>query len=185
MTEKITQSTHAQHVRAMVHSLAPEADPSGVELMRLIRAAANQYDALIDERLRDAGLSGPRWGLLLRLVAHEHHEGPAGMTPTELSRCQNVSKNTISTLLGSLEAQGLVTRDLDLDDKRVFRIRLTEEGRSLVRATAPAHVSYLNRLVAGLNPEEREQLADLLERLIASMTRATQAYRATRQELLD
>lgn len=183
MTKKVTQSTHAQHVRAMVHSLAPEADPSGVELMRLIRAAANQYDALIDERLRDAGLSGPRWGLLLRLVAHEHHEGPAGMTPTELSRCQNVSKNTISALLSSLETQGLVTRDLDSDDKRVFRIRLTEEGRSLVRATAPAHVSYLNRLVAGLNPEEREQLADLLERLIASMTRATQELEGTPAEL--
>ncbi len=183
MTEQISRFTHAQHVRAMVNNLAPGADPAGVELMRLIRAAANQYDALIDERLRDAGLSGPRWGLLLRLIAHEHHEGPAGMTPTELSRCQNVSKNTISTLLGSLEAQGLVTRDLDPNDKRVFRIRLTEEGRSLVRTTAPAHVSNLNRLIAGLSPQERAQLADLLEKLITSMTRAAQELDATPVEL--
>jgi len=165
----------AQHVRAMVRSIAPEADPVGVELMRLVRAAANQYDALLDERLRATGLSGPRWGLLLRLIAHEQHEGPGGMTPTELSRCQNVSKNTISALLSGLEEQGLIMRHLDPDDKRVFRILLTEVGRALVRTTAPAQVNYLNRLAEGLSPEERQQLILLLEQLLASLAHAAEA----------
>ena len=72
------------------------------------------------------------------------------MSPTHLSRCQNVSKNTISSLIGGLEEQGLVERELDRTDKRVFRIHLTDAGRQAVQETAPDHVAYLNALAGGL-----------------------------------
>ena len=60
------------------------------------------------------------------------------MSPTHLSRCQSVSKNTISSLIGGLEEQGLVERELDRDDKRVFRIHLTDAGRQAVRRPRPS-----------------------------------------------
>jgi MarR family transcriptional regulator, negative regulator of the multidrug operon emrRAB len=91
------------------------------------------------------------------------------MSPTHLSRCQNVSKNTISSLIGGLEEQGLVERELDRTDKRVFRIHLTDTGRQAVQETAPEHVAYLNALAGGLTEEERGQLIGLLEKLHASL----------------
>lgn len=162
---------HSGVVREMVGELAGDLDPSGVELVRLIRMVCNTYDARVDDALRETGLSGPRWGLLLRMLTEEKRGTKGGMSPTHLSRCQNVSKNAISSLIGGLEEQGLVKRELDRADKRVFRIRLTEAGRQAVNETAPEHVAYLNELAGGLNDAERAQLIGLLEKLYASLMR--------------
>ncbi len=162
-------SGHAQAVRSAVKSLAGDVDPTGVLLMRLVRTIANQYDALAEEQLGSSGLSGPRWGLLLRLLAEEEGVGAAGASPTHLSRCQNVSKNTISSLLRGLEDQGLVERALDATDKRVFRISLTQAGRDLIRQTAPEHILFLNHLTAGLGPADCATLIQLLGKLHRSL----------------
>lgn len=167
-----TSFNHSGAVREMVEDFAGDADPSGVEIVRLVRTVCNIYDARVDDALRETGLSGPRWRLLLRMLAEEKRGGKDGMSPTHLSRCQNVSKNTISSLIGGLEEQGLVERELDRADKRVFRIRLTGAGRQAVEDTAPQHVAYLNALAGGLTAEERAQLIALLEKLHASLSKA-------------
>jgi DNA-binding MarR family transcriptional regulator len=97
------------------------------------------------------------------------------MSPTYLSRCQSVSKNTISSLIGGLEEQGLVERELDRTDKRVFRIHLTDAGRQAVEETAPEHVAYLNALAGGLSGDERVQLVRLLEKLHGSLLKSDSA----------
>ena len=167
-----TSFNHSEAVRQMVGELAGDLDPSGVEIMRLVRMVCNLYDARVQDALRESGLSGPRWGLLLRMLVEEKRGLTSGMSPTHLSRCQNVSKNTISSLIGGLEEQGLVERELDRADKRVFRIRLTEAGRRAVEDTAPEHVAYLDALAGGLDAGERTQLIALLEKLHASLVRA-------------
>jgi DNA-binding MarR family transcriptional regulator len=164
-----TKFNHSLAVRELVGDLAGDADPTGVEIMRLVRMVCNIYDARVGDALRDSGLSGPRWGLLLRMLAEEKRGGVGGMSPTHLSRCQNVSKNTISSLIGGLEEQGLVERELDRADKRVFRIHLTAAGRQAVLETAPEHVAYLNTLASGLTVDERAQLIGLSEKLHASL----------------
>ena len=154
----------------MIRALAGDVDATGVELRSAIRMLANQYDAIEDEALRQNDLSGPRWTLLLRLVGEEELRGKTDVSPTYLSRCLRVSKNTVSSLLNGLEEQGLVERVLDSEDKRSFHIHLTPTGRAAVRQTAPEHIAFLNRVVSGLSPEERKQLADLLTKVYSGLT---------------
>lgn len=144
-------------------------DTHGVELLRAVRIVNNLYDAIFTERLRDDQLSGPRWGLLMRLYMEEAGGNSAGLSPSQLSHHQHVSKNTVSALLRGLEDQGLVERRLDQDDRRSFTIHLTDLGRSQIRENAPEHITFLNQLCAGLRPEERSTLLDLLARLRASL----------------
>ncbi len=153
----------------MIQSLAGDTDTAGLELVRLVHMVAHAYDSAVDEQLRAAELSGPRWGVLLRLLAEERFGCPNGVSPTRLSHHQNVSKNTISALLRGLEEQGLIERTLDSDDRRVFQIRLTDAGRQIVQASAPGHIAFLNELAAGLTVDERAQLAQLLEKLHRSL----------------
>lgn len=164
-----TQFSHRNAVRELTRYVAGDVDTGGVEISRLVRMVARLYEAKVDDALREQGLSGPRWGLLLRMLAEEQRGHTGGVSPTYLSRCQNVSKNTISSLIGGLEEQGLVERELDRVDKRQFRIHLTEEGRHAVRETAPEHIAYLNALADGLTAAEREQLIGLLEKLHGSL----------------
>lgn len=144
-------------------------DVSGIELFTLLRLAANLSDALEARAGGEEALSGARFGLLLRLLAEEQQGHPEGITPTALSRLQNVSKNTISALLRGLEQQGLVERALDGQDRRLFRIRLSDAGRELVKASAPARLRQLSDLAAGLTAGEREMLVTYLDKLVRSL----------------
>ncbi len=162
-------NAHAQAIRGSLQNLAGDADLAGMELVRLIGMVANAYASAVDENLRDAGLSWPRLGLLLRLMAEERCGVAGGLSPTHLSHHQNVSKNTISALLRGLEEQGLIERTLDSDDRRVFHIRLTDAGRQIIQAHAPGHIGLMNELAAGLTAEERAQLTMLLGKLYRSL----------------
>ena len=142
---------------------------SGVELLRAVRIVNNLYDIIFSERLRDSQLSGPRWGLLMRLYAEELRGNQDGLSPSVLSHHQAVSKNTVSSLLRGLEDQGLIERRLDAHDRRSFTIRLTDLGRSRIREQAPSHVAFLNQLCRDLNAAETATLLELLARLRQSL----------------
>jgi DNA-binding MarR family transcriptional regulator len=155
-------------LRSVLSSLTGDVDPTGLQVLRLISRVLSLYDSVIEHAQSSGGLSGPRWHLLMRLWAQERRTGE-GLSPSDLSRCLQVSRNTVSALLRGLEEQGLVERTLDAVDKRVFCIRLTEAGRTLIQAHAPAHLAYMNRLLAGLTPEEQAQLIELLGNLYRSI----------------
>jgi DNA-binding MarR family transcriptional regulator len=158
-----------RHIHQHLEELFGIEDSSSIELFAMLQRAAHSL------RLHDAqhgdefGLSGPRWGLLLRLLIEEEQGNHAGITPTTLSESQRVSKNTISALLRGLEAQGLIRRMLDATDLRAFRIQLTDAGRDYIRTDTPQRVENLNRLLTGLSRAEQEQLIVLLEKLQHSL----------------
>ena len=110
------QDSHRQHFQSLLseHDIAGVA---GVDLLRLVRTLSNIYEVIVTNRLRDANLSGPRWRMLLLLYMAEIDGESTGqetaLSPSEISRIQNVTKNTISSLLRSLEDQGLIERRLD------------------------------------------------------------------------
>jgi DNA-binding MarR family transcriptional regulator len=145
-------------------------DLHGLELLRLVHMLANAYETVNNEHLSHARLSGPRWSLLLRLWGAEQLGAPF-VHPTQLSHTQNVSKNTISSHLRSLEEQGLIERAIDPSDKRQFHIRLSERGRALVQAVTSDHLRFLNHLTADLSPTDVEQLQQLLLRLYQSLVK--------------
>ena len=82
-----------------------------------------------------------------------------------------MSKNTISAHLRALEELRLIERQLDPNDLRAFRIRLTTDSRSLIRSSTPLHLEFLNDLIAQLTLEECEMLQGLLAKLVESLQR--------------
>ena len=154
------------HMRVHVRAMTGSDEIAGVELFALLRMASNLFENQAVEKGSPYDLSGPRLGLLMRLYGEECEGRQAGLTPTHLSRSDKVSKNTISSHLRGLEAQGLITRQIDAADKRLFRIRLTDTGRQVVQSSAPRHIQRLNQMAAALLPEEQALLNALLRKLI-------------------
>jgi DNA-binding MarR family transcriptional regulator len=173
ITSEANKSSTLEAMRARLRSQLKELtgldDTSGVELLRLVRGLAQLFELAEAQLPGGAELSGPRWGVLMHLMAQEQLGDLPGPTPTSLSRFEGVSKNTTSSLLRGLEEQGYVERALDPRDYRVFRIQLTPAGRELVKSTAPGRFACLNRLASGLSREEREQLSGLLHKLFHSI----------------
>jgi len=173
------------HMHAYIRELTGVDQTYGLELAGLIRWLGNLYDAAEVPPDSPTDLSGPRWGLLLRLMAEEHEGNCDGLTPTGLSHFQNVSKNTISSLLRGLEEQGMIQRAIDPVDKRIFRIQLTEHGRKIMQVAAPLRIKHLNRLASDLTEEEQKQLFRLLGKLFHSIeTQCDKCMPIERRELV-
>jgi DNA-binding MarR family transcriptional regulator len=113
------------------------------------------------ERLQRAlGVSLSETNLgVLRLV---QRQGPVAVS--EVARRLEVDLSNASRQLRALEDQGLVTRSVDPEDRRVARVAITTAGRRVLdRARAIA----LNDYAVALDDwpaRDRAQLADLLDR---------------------
>jgi DNA-binding MarR family transcriptional regulator len=156
-------------VKQRVKMMAGIDDVRGFELFTLLHMLANVSDTLTSQNDGDRGVSSARACILMRLFVDDSMGIDSSLTPTELSRFQNVSKNTISSLIRGLEDQGLVTRELDQNDKRVFRLKITDSGRQLVRDFVPRKAQLMNTLTNGLSPAELDQLLTLLQKLRGSL----------------
>jgi len=166
---KIAFEEFNRELRQNVKAIAETDDISGFELSSGIHMLANMFDSFLNVRDNEIGISSQRMGILMRLYMDDKMGIDGALTPTELSRFQNVSKNTISSLIRGLEEQGLVTREIDRDDKRIFRLRITDKGRELVKEETPKRAVFLNQLVTDLSVNERQQLTELLLKLRKSM----------------
>jgi DNA-binding MarR family transcriptional regulator len=92
---------------------------------------------------------------------------PYELTPGELGAATMVTSSAVTKRIDRLEGAGLVTRTVSEADARSRRIRLTDPGLELIDRLVAEHVANEQRLVAGLTPEERDRLTDLLRRWVA------------------
>lgn len=164
MTISAVGSLPATKVLDKLLADAGVAGAHGFEVLRLVRAVDHIYDRLLYEVTRDGPVTVPRWRILLRLWIEEQL-GQGAVNPTHLSRTQQVAKNTISDHLRALEESGLIERELDQEDRRQFKIHLTEAGRAIVQEYTPVHARYLNQPLACFAPQEIAQLQQLLSKL--------------------
>lgn len=93
---------------------------------------------------------------------------PYELTAGALNRAAMVTSGAITNRIDRLAARKLVERVPDQEDRRSVRVRLTDQGRAMVDEIIGPHVANEVRLLAGLAPEDRDRLADLLRGLLES-----------------
>jgi DNA-binding MarR family transcriptional regulator len=118
-----------------------------------------------EQSLDDTTLSFPQYKVLMQLFFAEKMGGRGDLNPSEISSRHGVSRNTMSALIRSLEETGLLERRLDPDDRRRFKISLTDKGRSLVIDHARHHLTVVGSCFSVLTIDEQESLAQLLRKL--------------------
>jgi DNA-binding MarR family transcriptional regulator len=117
----------------------------GQEAMRRLRAAHTAH-----------GLK-PRQFEILGLL-HDNGALPQG----ELMRAMGIDPSILVTLLNPLEADDLVTRERDPDDRRRHVVSLTSVGKRRLDKASEAQKEAENDLFASLSRDQREQLRGLL-----------------------
>lgn len=98
----------------------------------------------------------------------------------ELARRLCISEKTATGIVDRLELAGTVRRERDASDRRVVRVRLTDDGRSLAQDIDTHVREMLARVLNLLDAPRREALFDILETLLQRMEQeAVRADRAT------
>ena len=91
------------------------------------------------------------------------------LTLGELASVEQVQPPSMTKIVGKLEEQGLVVREPDASDRRVTRVRVSDDGESYVERSRTLKNAYLAERLERLTPGERDRLTDvlpLLERLV-------------------
>lgn len=138
-------------------------DTFGAVYRNLIR---NENDSIVQNQNSQSALLS----VLLR-------NGPTKMS--DISRVLRVTKSNITFLVDKLEEQGLIGRQPDPDDRRVMKIYLTDEGRSLIEAERKA---LLQKIKGKLDTLSEDDLARLKESLDACLTILRKVYNAGEEE---
>ncbi len=82
-----------------------------------------------------------------------------------LTRMSASSRATISSVLSTLERDGMITRDRTEADRRQVLVRLTPEGDARLQEGLRAQAERDRAWFAVLSPQEQEVLSGLLQRL--------------------
>ncbi len=120
---------------------------------------------IVTRDFADYGLSKSTYNILM-LLRH----GPGdGMQLHELGDLLLVSRANVTGLIDHLEQKGLVTRTVDLVDRRARYARITPPACTLLDRIAPAHNRNMDRLLQELTGSEKETLLTLLRKTRESM----------------
>lgn len=141
----------------------PDIDPSPMVVCGAIWRAGERLRQGIGANLAGADLDFAGFDVLMTLRRQGERGG--SLTPSELARDMMLSTSAMTNRLDRLAQRGLIERQADPQDRRSLRIVLTEAGFALIERLVVSHVATEERLLAGLDRSEREQLKTLLARV--------------------
>jgi MarR family transcriptional regulator, 2-MHQ and catechol-resistance regulon repressor len=96
------------------------------------------------------------------------------LTPSEISDRTLISSATMTSALDRLERQGLVRRLPNPEDRRSVLVEVTEAGRALCDRFLPGISALQVAVMSDLDPAERDQLLDLLAKVLAGAARVAE-----------
>jgi MarR family transcriptional regulator, transcriptional regulator for hemolysin len=139
--------------------MRPPRLPIGLHLARATRIVSRAFD----DALGEAGGSLPVWLVLLNLK----------IRPTanqrELAAAVGVREATLTHHLNSMEADGLLTRRRDENNRRVHVVELTKAGEEAFVRLRQAASAFDRRLRRGLGDDDIAELERVLGTLVANV----------------
>lgn len=127
----------------------------------LIRRAHQIAVALFTEEAADFGVTPVQFAILNALM------DKPGQDQVSLAARVAFDAATSGSVIGRLESKGWVRRQADPLDRRRKRLWITPQGRAVALQMKRAATATQKRLLAPLEAAERDQLARLLDKLMA------------------
>lgn len=144
---------------------AQDDDHASLRLWLRLFSCTSQIESRIRQSLQARfETTLPRFDLMAQL-----ERAPQGLKMSELSQRLMVTGGNVTGITDGLEKEGLVIREVDPGDRRVYRVKLTPEGRRLFKRMAAEHEHRVIELLKPLSLEQKEQLMQLLGALKAGL----------------
>ena len=125
--------------------------------MQMLRKAKSQKH--IDESLHGEAF-------VLHYIANRDGD----VLPGEISGEMGVSSARIAVTLNSLESKGLITRRIDLSDRRKILVSITPEGRAQAEQQQQAVLTGVSKMLALLGEQDAKDHVRIMSRLVEIMS---------------
>jgi DNA-binding MarR family transcriptional regulator len=156
----------------------PDLDSSSLAVLARISRLARVAEDNADKTLSQFGLSSVEFHLLAAIrTTPGHHPSPRDLLGPLM-----VSSGGLTNRIDRLEKMGLVERVAHPRDRRGVLLQLSPKGRELVDRVSTVYLaSQHEALDQALSASEREQLGELLRKLLNSMADVGEAKTTYRQ----
>ncbi|KAB2348433.1 MarR family winged helix-turn-helix transcriptional regulator [Actinomadura rudentiformis] len=159
-------SDAVDEIRAQWGRERPDLDTWPMGIVGRISRLSRLLDRELKEFFAGYGLEFWEFDVLATL---RRAGGTNGLTAGDLNKAAMVTSGAITNRIDRLASKGLVERVPDPQDRRSIRVRLTDQGRTMVDEIVGPHVENEARLLASLGSEERTQLEATLRSVLESL----------------
>ena len=132
----------------------------------LMMCTDRRHRTLCDNRFSALGVHRSQHRMLMYL----HHKGGVG-SQRSISEELNISTSVVTVTLQGLEADGYVVREVDENDKRNYRIALSDTGRAIVEQTCAIGREIEKQMFDSFSEAEIETYIALIARVRENMKR--------------
>ncbi len=113
--------------------------------------------------MKDGDLT-PRQLAVLVTVAHNE-----GLSQTGLVDRTGIDRSTLADIVRRMQKKGLLQRRRTKEDARAYAVKLTDEGRKLLRTAEPLAKKVDDRILEALPSKQREQFVDELLSIVDTL----------------
>lgn len=124
-----------------------------------IGSAARKIQKYYNARYAEHGITIAQSFILFSLLENN------GLYIKNLAERLNLDSSAITGLVDRLEKENLVKREVDPEDRRAFRIFLTEKGKILAETVFPVAEEFNEKLMSDLKKNERDALDTLIAKI--------------------
>ena len=131
----------------------------------LLNDTARLFRRAMDERARVTGVTSLQWRMLARVAR------APGMRQNELADLLEVEPITVSRMIDRLVESGLLERRADPDDRRAWRIYLTQGAAPQLETLRVIGTEIGDEAFAGITNAQLAQMNDTLDAIRANLSR--------------
>jgi len=126
----------------------------------LSRVRSTLWNNVTQLTMADLGITSTQASIMFMLASGR------SLAAADLAREYGIDASAVTRLIDRLEKRGLITRLRSEEDRRVVRLALTEEGRTLAAQIPAIFTKVLDKLLSGFTPEEVGFLKSMLRRML-------------------
>jgi DNA-binding MarR family transcriptional regulator len=128
-----------------------------------IRLMAQLMTRLFQEKLDPYGLTPFHWVVLCCLWEQD------GQATSQIGEKLKQVGGTMTGVIDRMEERNLVRRERDTQDRRIWRIWLTDTGQQLESVLPPIAMDVREAAFQGITEAEQKLVSDVVDRAIANL----------------
>src|SRR5262245_29492434 len=137
--------------------------------VHLLHRAYQAVDQVFDSGMQTNGLTARQLAVLVTVGQNE------GLSQTGLVDRTGIDRSTLADLVKRLTRKGLLHRRRTKQDTRAYAVKLTEEGRQVLRTAEPLAKRVDQRVLDALPAKRREEFMGALAAIVSTLERTAPA----------
>lgn len=144
-------------------------DRLGRSPIHLLHRAGQCAGEIFHGEMRDGDLTPRQLAVLVTVAQNE------GLSQTGLVDRTGIDRSTLADIVRRLQKKGLIQRRRTKEDARAYAVKLTDEGKRVLRTAEPLARRVDERILDALPSKQREMFIDELQSIVAALQKMSVA----------